>query len=198
MNSSIKTIQLIPPSQQSNSSINSSNQTYGITGGSGFSKQKSPKRSYQKKNSTKKFGKVKRFDEDNDYLRPKTTYQDTLQTKEAIKKKLTHYVESQIETIPIGTHVRYISLDKDKKPAFRLGGFIKIIHPKYVILSNKKFNWSVQRFFFTKNGELQYKTRFFKKMTERDYLDKEKRFIEREKKKIQKKLQQLKKRLENA
>ena len=57
MNSSIKTIQLIPPSQQSNSSINSSNQTYGITGGSGFSKQKSPKRSYQKKNSTKK-GKI--------------------------------------------------------------------------------------------------------------------------------------------
>ena len=118
MNSSIKTIQLIPPSQQSNSSIHSSNQTYGITGGSRTSKHSSPKRSNQKKDPTKKYGKVKRFNEDNDYLRPKTTYQDTLQTKEAIKKKLTHYVESQIETIPIGTHVRYISLDKDKNFQF--------------------------------------------------------------------------------
>ena len=58
MNSSIKTIQLIPPSQQSNSSIHSSNQTYGTTrGGRRTSKHMSPKRSNQKKDSTKSMEK---------------------------------------------------------------------------------------------------------------------------------------------
>jgi hypothetical protein len=88
------------------------------------------------------------------YKRPNTTYQDTIQTKESMMKKLENYERAEdIEDVPIDTHMRYVTLDKNKKQAFRLGGLLKKIHPKYVILSNGNYTWSVQRYHYVENKE---------------------------------------------
>tara|TARA_B100001093_G_scaffold512260_1_gene581778 strand:- start:1358 stop:1774 length:417 start_codon:yes stop_codon:yes gene_type:complete len=88
------------------------------------------------------------------YDRPKTTYQDTIQNKEAMMEKLKNYVRAEdVDDVPIDTHVRYVTLDKNKKQVFRLGGLVKKIHPKYVILSNGSFGWSVQRYHYVEGVE---------------------------------------------
>ena len=70
------------------------------------------------------------------FNRPKTTYTDTLQNKKAMQEKLKNYERvDEIEDVSINTHVRYVTLDKDKKQVFRLGGLLKRIHSKYVTLS---------------------------------------------------------------
>ena len=69
-------------------------------------------------------------------------------------KKLENYERAEdIEDVPIDTHMRYVTLDKNKKQAFRLGGLLKKIHPKYVILSNGNYTWSVQRYHYVENKE---------------------------------------------
>lgn len=93
------------------------------------------------------FNKTKRLSNDNAYIRPKKTVQDTLSNDE-IKDKLKDYKKvSDIRKVIIGTHLRYFSKDKvTKKPVFRLGGFLTKFGDeyKYVILSNGTISWSVQ------------------------------------------------------
>jgi hypothetical protein len=93
------------------------------------------------------FNKTKRLSNDNAYIRPKKTVQDTLSNEE-IKDKLKDYKKvSDIRKVIIGTHLRYFSKDKvTKKPVFRLGGFLTKFGDeyKYVILSNGTISWSVQ------------------------------------------------------
>lgn len=85
------------------------------------------------------------------YNRPKKTYTDNL-SEEEILDKLSDYkkVESLTELKP-KMHVRYFSLEVDKKKGtimrkFRMGGFVANINleDKYVMLSNGKVTWSVQ------------------------------------------------------
>ena len=96
------------------------------------------------------------------YQRPETTYQDTLQTDEAMLEKLAGYEEADMpEHIDISTHVRYITY-KDGKARFLLGGLLVRVAPEYVILSNGTLSWSVQREYFDKDGNSYGKTRFFK------------------------------------
>tara|TARA_B100001057_G_scaffold454381_1_gene500125 strand:- start:41 stop:529 length:489 start_codon:yes stop_codon:yes gene_type:complete len=83
------------------------------------------------------------------YSRPDVTITDKLQTKEEMLKRLENYERVEdIDEVSISTHVRYVTLDKEKKQVFRLGGLIKRIHPKYLILSNGRHSWSVQRYHF--------------------------------------------------
>uniref|UniRef100_A0A6C0IWJ1 Uncharacterized protein n=1 Tax=viral metagenome TaxID=1070528 RepID=A0A6C0IWJ1_9ZZZZ len=80
------------------------------------------------------------------YNRPETTLTDTLQTNTEMTKKLANYMRvDDIEDVNINTHVRYVTL-KEGKQRFCLGGLLKKIHSKYVILSNGTFSWSVQRY----------------------------------------------------
>lgn len=96
------------------------------------------------------------------YERPKVTYQDTLQTDEAMLEKLAGYEEVEFpEHVEYSTHVRYITY-KDGKAKFCLGGLMMRVMPEYVILSNGTLSWSVQREYFDKEGNTYGKTRFFK------------------------------------
>lgn len=100
------------------------------------------------------------------YQRPKKTITDEYQNEESIKEKLKDYVEinpEEIDNLPVDTHLRYITYNtQQKRELFRFGGFLKIIHPKYIILKTKKNSFSVQRYIYDYKGNLIYKTRFFK------------------------------------
>jgi hypothetical protein len=96
------------------------------------------------------------------YERPATTYQDTLQTDEAMLEKLAGYEEVTMpEHIEYRSHTRYITY-KDGQPKFCLGGLMMRVYPEYVVMSNGTVTWSVQREYFDKSGESFGKTRFFK------------------------------------
>ena len=90
------------------------------------------------------------------YVRPKLTFTDKL-TKEGIEDLLEDYLQvDDIGKVPLGTHIRYFSTEKDGTKKFRTGGILQVTTglPKYVILSNGTNTWSVQT-----QG-----TTFFKKM----------------------------------
>lgn len=89
---------------------------------------------------------------DSEFVRPDTTYQDTLQNKTAMSEKLNNYERvDDINIIPINTHLRYVTLDKDKKQVFRLGGFLIKNTAKYVQLTNGNMKWSVQKYHYDDN-----------------------------------------------
>ena len=96
------------------------------------------------------------------YDRPSTTITDTLQTDEAMLQKLEGYEEVDLlERVEFNTHVRYITL-KDGVPRFCLGGLLKRVFEKYVVLSNGKLTWSVQRYFYNDSNEIIFTTKFFR------------------------------------
>lgn len=98
------------------------------------------------------------------YQRPTKTYTDTLQTNKAMKDKLKNYVQADdIDDVNINTHVRYVTL-KNGDQRFCLGGLLRKIHPKYVILSNGTFSWSVQRYHYSNEDDSEpvFETIFFR------------------------------------
>ena len=104
------------------------------------------------------------------YQRPKKTYTDTLQTNEGMKEKLKNYVQvDDVEDININTHVRYVTL-KEGKQRFCLGGLLRKIHPKYVVLSNGTFSWSVQRYHYgdDTDSEPSFETVFFRILSKQE------------------------------
>jgi non-ribosomal peptide synthetase component E (peptide arylation enzyme) len=109
------------------------------------------------------------------FNRPKTTYTDTLQNKAAMQEKLKNYKRvDDIDDVPINTHVRYVTLDKEQKQVFRLGGLLKKIHSKYVQLSNGTYTWSVQRYHYKNDTDEEpiFETVFFRVIpTEERYVD---------------------------
>lgn len=119
---------------------------------------------------------TKKLHKDN-YDRPKYTFTDKL-TKEEIDEKLEDYVlVKDIYKVPLGTHLRYFKLEKDKKK-FRMGGILSnnVGLPNFVVLSNGVNSWSVQ----------VEDTEFFKKMT-----------LDEIKASYEKIINELKKRIEN-
>lgn len=106
------------------------------------------------------------------YNRPKQTYTDKL-SKNDIIAKLEDYKKSDISKIPLGSHVRYFSLDKDGNKLFRMGGQLTKNDglPNFVILSNGKSSWSVQTggtTFFKKMSVSEMKNEYEKKLLEKD------------------------------
>ena len=84
-------------------------------------------------------------DKNDKYIRPKKTVQDKL-TPNQIKDLLNDYVEvADVNSIPLNTHVRYFSKQKDGRKVFRIGGYLinNKEADKYIVLTNRKNNWSV-------------------------------------------------------
>lgn len=103
---------------------------------------------------------VKKLGSDRSYKRPKVTYQEQL-TADEIAEKLQGYERvDDISEVPLNTHIRYFTTNKDGTQTFRTGGFLynKNNAETYVMLSNGKNVWSVQV-----KGAV-----FFKKMTHHD------------------------------
>ena len=127
--------------------------------------------------SEKKFNTI-RLKRD-EYDRPAYTITDKLQNEQGYKEKLQGYKEvSDIDCVNIGTHCRYFCFDKASKGwKFRTGGLLTKKHPKYVVLSNGKHSWSVQREIYCgKNGgdsdeTTVYETKFFKYMSNKEKLE---------------------------
>lgn len=101
-----------------------------------------------------------------DYKRPKKTQTDKYQSKSEMEKKLKNYERADnVDDIDYKTHVRYVTLDKNGKMVFRLGGILIKKDPKYVKLSNGTFQWSVQRYHYEPDDiekkEVIFETVFF-------------------------------------
>lgn len=97
-----------------------------------------------------------------EYDRPSTTITDTFQNDEAMLKKLEGYEEvDMLERVEYNTHVRYITL-KEGVPRFCLGGLLKRVFEDYVVLSNGKLTWSVQRNFYNEQKQVIFNTKFYK------------------------------------
>lgn len=141
---------------------------------------------------------TKRLTRDKSYVRPKQTYQDTM-TNNEIKDKLKDYKKvSNIMTVPINTHLRYMTLDKNGKKVFRLGGMLTKIDPegKYVVLSNGTLSWSAQiktSQFWQKMTEKELKEEYKKEIiTEcNPELEEENKDLKKENKELYKKLELL-------
>lgn len=80
------------------------------------------------------------------YNRPNVTFTDSL-TKEDIINYLQDYElvdKNNIDSIPLGTHIRYITeVDGIKK--FRTGGKIIKVDKDYFVLASGRLKWSVQK-----------------------------------------------------
>ena len=99
------------------------------------------------------------------YNRPKGgTLTDRLQDPDEYKKKLQGYVEvDNIDHVPERTHVRYFVYDTKRQAwMFRTGGIIRLKHPDYVILSNGRVSWSVQKEKYDEATGDVWETKFFK------------------------------------
>ena len=107
---------------------------------------------------------------DTDFVRPKKTYTDGLQTKAKMKEKLKNYARvDDIDDIELNTHVRYITLDKQKKQVFRTGGLLIRKARDYVQLSNGNFKWSVQKYHYEEgNEEPVFATVFFYRVSKKE------------------------------
>ena len=110
------------------------------------------------------------------YVRPEVTFQDTLQNKDEMLKRLENYERvDDIEEVPLGTHIRYVTLDRNKKQVFRLGGILRRIHPKYLSLSNGNHTWSVQRYHYSDDNsddEPIFETVYWRTVSKEDILEK--------------------------
>ena len=95
-------------------------------------------------NDTRKSYEKKSIKNSN-YIRPELTYTDLL-TKEQIETLLIDFEEiKDIETIPIGTFIRYFE-QKEGELKFRVGGILSVKKPEegYIYLKNNQINWPVQ------------------------------------------------------
>jgi len=131
------------------------------------------------------------------YLRPEITYQERL-TNNDIKEKLKDYIiVENVNSVEIGTHLRYFSFDNTTKTKkFRLGGNLCKIDNlgRFLTLTNGQIKWSVQipnTIFYKKLSNEEYKEELKKEiMTELESdnkdLNKAKKLIKNLNKKITK------------
>lgn len=82
------------------------------------------------------------------YMRPKVSYQDKVQDKENMLRLLEDYERvDSIDEVALKTHVRYVTL-KEGRQVFRIGGYLRVIKPDYVVLYSDGKHWSVQRYHY--------------------------------------------------
>jgi hypothetical protein len=75
---------------------------------------------------------TKRLTRDKTYVRPKTTYQDSMTNKEINDKLKDYKIVTNILQVPINTHVRYFTTDKSGKTVSK-AQYIKGCSNRYVI-----------------------------------------------------------------
>ena len=111
----------------------------------------------------------------NDFIRPTKTITDLMQNKKDIEAKLEGYEEvdeDDVNFITLGSHLRYLSWDREgKQELFRFGGLITKIARDYIILQGKSF--SVQRYTKNDKGDILHTTRFFKKVKKEEQLQRD-------------------------
>lgn len=115
------------------------------------------------------------------YKRPKGgSITSRLQTKEAMTKKLENYERADsVDDIELDRHVRYVTLDKDKKQVFRTGGLLIRKQSEYVQLSNGRQKWSVQRYHYDDREEPIFETVFFYRISQKEeFGKKEEKYVE--------------------
>jgi hypothetical protein len=126
--------------------------------------------SITKKQAEQSIKSLERLSNDN-FDRPEITFQDTIQNNNDMEKYLKNYTKvKDIDRVALGTHLRYVTIDKDKKVAFRLGGRLMKKEHKYVVLSNGKQAWSVQKLHYLDDGKPPVETAFFKQTDKYDKL----------------------------
>ena len=114
----------------------------------------------------------------NDFIRPAKTITDLMQNKKDIEAKLEGYEEldeDELNFITLGSHLRYLSWDREKKKElFRFGGLITKVARDYIILQGKEGkSFSVQRYTKNDKGDVLHKTRFFKKVKKEEQLQRD-------------------------
>ncbi len=127
------------------------------------------------------FISTKRLTSGTEYKKEGKSLQQTLSPND-IKEKLQEYSQlDNIDEAQLNSHIRYFTIDKKTgKKQFRLGGFLTKIDKDYVVLSNGRLSWSVQ-----KNTSI-----FFKKLS---YTELKDELIEKISSKFEKKLNSLEK-----
>jgi hypothetical protein len=122
------------------------------------------------------------------YIKHSISITDT-KTKEEIKELLEDYEQisnDNLSNIPLGTHIRYFSKDKDGKYLFRMGGVLKNNKNcnQYIVLVNAhRKSWSVQTentIFYAKKSIKKLKTEYESKIHEKDELIKQLIFMNKE------------------
>ena len=98
------------------------------------------------------------------YNGPQTTLTESLQEGGAFKEKLKGYESvSNIDSVNDNCHVRYFVYNVgEERWKFRMGGFLRRRHPKYIVLSNGRQSWSVQKEIQDSNSDDVYETKFFR------------------------------------
>ena len=123
-----------------------------------------------------------RITNDQSYKRPEITITDSLQNNDDLKEQLQNYIQldtyEELCYLKKGIHIKYISTINGKKK-FRLGGFLELIKPEYIVLKNSNgITWCVQK----KN------TVFFRLMSHNErveeVLDEQQELIEKQEKEI--------------
>ena len=101
-----------------------------------------------------------------EYTRPHETQTDKLQDPKLFREKLKGYTAvDDIDNVPMNSHMRYFTFSvKDRRWKFRMGGIITYKHPKYIVLSNGRVSWSVQRKIYNDDTNDVYETKFFRIM----------------------------------
>lgn len=92
-----------------------------------------------------------------DYKKPKTTYQDNLTSKE-INDQLKNYKKvTNFKEIDLKTHIKYFTVMPNGKKKFRVGGYLinKENFDKYIVLESGGKTWSVD----TKKNIIFYKSK---------------------------------------
>ncbi len=111
---------------------------------------------------------TKRLTSDTEYNKTGKSVQQSLSPNE-IKEKLQEYIQiDDINDAPINSHIRYFTIDKSGKKQFRLGGFLTKIDNDYIVLSNGRLTWSVQKnntIFFKKMSFNELKTELIDKIS---------------------------------
>lgn len=114
-----------------------------------------------------------RLSRDTQYKKNDNSYQANL-TASDIKEKLAEYKQIDtidINSIPLNTHMRYFTFHPQTgEKQFRLGGFLTKIDDEYVVLSNGKMSWSVQKktaIFFSKMSFVQLKEEIIQKVSKK-------------------------------
>jgi hypothetical protein len=99
------------------------------------------------------------------FNRPAVTFQDSIQ-KDYVKYLNGYDDALDMSKVPLGTHIRYITIDKNNKKVFRLGGFLQLYTDKFILLSNNNFKWSVPINHYAPDSDtVIFETIFFKKVS---------------------------------
>lgn len=79
-----------------------------------------------------------------------------------IREELEGYIEVKLPyEFPRDVHIKYLTLKNKADESFYPGGCYQGVGNNCIFLSNSYKRWSVPLYFYTKEGEVRYSTRFF-------------------------------------